>query len=62
MIEGRGREETKRKIKRMKKEMEEMKKKEGVLHRSAPSNTPPITPIDFRVIASLDGTSFIHTE
>ena len=39
-----------------------MKKKEGVLHKSALSNTLPIiTPIASNVITSLDGTSVIFT-
>ena len=45
----------------METEMEEMKKKEGVLHTPAPSNTPPITPIASAVITSLDETSVKFT-
>ena len=40
-------------ISRMEREMEEMKKKEGVIHTPSTSNTPPITPIAHRVITSL---------
>ena len=46
-------------ISRMEREMEEMKKKEGILYTQPPSNTPPITPNAFSVITSLDGTSVI---
>ena len=38
-----------------------MKKKEGVLHTPAPSNTPPITPNESDLITSLDGTSVTFT-
>ena len=45
----------------METEMEEMKKKEGVLHTQTPSNTPPLTPVRSNVITSLDGTSVTFT-
>ena len=54
--------ELEERISRMREEMEEMKKKkEGVVHTLAPSNTPPITTIASTVITSLDRTSVKFT-
>ena len=53
--------EAEEKITRMKIEMEEMRKKEGILHTPPPSNTPHITRTASNVITSLNRISVIFT-
>ena len=48
--------EMEKKVEEAEKGREEERKKaaEGVIHTPPPSNTPPITPIAFNIITSLD--------